>query len=268
MTTIAQWLRDAGDAAVRRDVEVLIGHALGVTRAHLYAHAEDAIDESDGARIRELIDARRRGVPVAYLIGQREFWDMTLAVSPAVLIPRPETELLVELALERLPRDARVLDLGTGSGAIALAIKRGRPDCVVVATDVSDAALSVARANAATLNLLIDTRGGDWYDAVADAGLFDAIVSNPPYVAANDSHLPALVSEPTIALVGGADGLDALRTIVAGAPSRLAACGVLLVEHGFEQGAAVRELFGAAGFGAIATHRDDAGHERVTLGTR
>jgi release factor glutamine methyltransferase len=268
MTTISQWLRFGGDADARRDAEVLIGHALGVTRAHLYAYADDELDQRDDVRIRELLDARRRGEPVAYLVGSREFWNMRLAVSPAVLIPRPETELLVELALERLPHGARVLDLGTGSGAIALAIKRERVDCNVTATDVSAAALTVARENAAALNLPIETRDGDWFDAVADELPFDAVVSNPPYVATNDPHLASLASEPSIALVGGVDGLAALRTIVAGAPARLTAGGVLLVEHGYDQGAAVRDLFEAAKFSAVATHRDGASHERVTLGTR
>ena len=268
MTSIRQWLNDARDETSRRDAEVLIAHALDSTRAHLYAHADDALSAAADARIRELLDARRRGEPVAYLVGYREFWNLRLAVTPAVLIPRPETELLVELALERTPRGARVVDLGTGSGAIALAIKSERADCTVVATDASERALDVARRNAATLELSIEIRAGDWYDAVANEPLFDVVVSNPPYVAADDAHLRALVSEPTAALIGGADGLDALRVIVAGARGRLAAYGTLLVEHGFDQGAAVRRLFEAAGLSAIETHRDGGGHERVTLGTR
>ena len=268
MTTIGQWLRDARDESTRRDYEVLIAHALEATRAHLYAHANDPLPESSIARIGELIDARRRGAPIAYLVGRREFWTLDLAVSPAVLIPRPETELLVELALGRLPHNARVLDLGTGSGAIALSIKRERADCTVIATDVSADAIAIARRNADALGLAVDTRVGDWYEAVANEASFDAIVSNPPYLASGDPHLDLLVGEPTIALVAGPDGLAAIRTIVAGAPARLSVGGTLLVEHGFDQGNAVRALFRAAGLTAVETHHDGAGHERATLGTR
>ena len=277
MTTIRQWLNDARDETSRRDAEVLVAHVLGSTRAYLYAHADDVLAEAADARIRELLAARGRGEPVAYLVGYREFWNLRLAVTPAVLIPRPETELLVELALERMPPRARVVDLGTGSGAIALAIKSERADCSVVATDMSEAALDVARANALALGLQIDIRRGDWYVALDDTPstpsdgptrAFDVIVSNPPYVAANDPHLESLVSEPELALAGGPDGLAALRTIIAGAPTRLAVGGTLLVEHGYEQGSAVRDLFAAAGFAAVETHRDGAGHQRVTLGTR
>ncbi|HTO56489.1 MAG TPA: peptide chain release factor N(5)-glutamine methyltransferase [Pseudomonadales bacterium] len=277
MTTIRQWLNGARDETSRRDAEVLIAHALDSTRAYLYAHADDVLAEAAEARIRELLAARGRGEPVAYLIGDREFWNLRLTLTPAVLIPRPETELLVELALKRMPRGARVVDLGTGSGAIALAIKSERADCTVVATDLSEAALDVARANALALGLQIDMRRGDWYAALDDTPpttadgserAFHVIVSNPPYVATNDPHLESLVSEPELALVGGPDGLAAQRTIIAGAPLRLAGGGTLLVEHGYDQGSAVRDLFAAAGFAAIETHRDGAGHERVTLGTR
>jgi release factor glutamine methyltransferase len=268
MTTIGQWLRDACDESTRRDYEVLIAHALETNRAHLYAHANDPLPAARDARIRDLIEARRRGAPVAYLVGRREFWTFDLAVTPAVLIPRPETELLVELALERLPRGARVLDLGTGSGAIALAIRRERPDCTVIATDASTDALAIARRNADALALVIETRIGDWFAAVADEPPFDAIVSNPPYVAAADPHLESLVGEPIVALVAGADGLAALRTIIAEAPAHLSPNGTLLVEHAFDQGDAVRALFRAARFTTVETHRDGAGHERATLGTR
>jgi release factor glutamine methyltransferase len=188
-------------------------------------------------------------------------------VTPEVLIPRPDTELVVELALQRLRAEARVLDVGTGSGAIALAIKHSRPDCTVVAIDVSFAAAGIARRNAAKLGLDVDVRVGDWFDAV-HAETFDAIVSNPPYVREGDPHLDMLVSEPRLALVAGADGLAALRVVVRDAFIRLAPRGVLIVEHGFDQGADVRVLFEARGYGAIATHRDAAGHERATLGSR
>ena len=266
MTTIAEFLRNAGDGSTRRDVEVLLAAALGVQRAHLYAHRDEPLIESAARRADEMLDRYRAGVPLAYLIGRREFWNLALDVSPDVLIPRPETELLVELALQRLPPHARVLDLGTGSGAIALAIKQMRADCAVTATDISAPAVAVARSNAAKHALDIDFRVGDWYSAVDDA--YDLIVSNPPYVAESDPHLDTLVSEPRLALVGGVDGLDALRTIVHGAPTRLVPDGSLLVEHGFDQGEAARSLFERAGLRHVETHRDLAGNERVTLGTR
>ncbi len=174
--------------------------------------------------------------------------------------------MLVELALQRLPPNARVLDLGTGSGAIALAVKRERGDCTVTATDISADAVAVAKHNTDRQQLGIDLRIGDWYDAVD--GVFNVIVSNPPYIRADDPHLTALVGEPTLALVGGPDGLDALRTIVSGAPDHLVAGGHLLVEHGFDQGEEVRRMFEHAGFRRVTTHRDVAGHERVTLGER
>jgi release factor glutamine methyltransferase len=177
--------------------------------------------------------------------------------------------LLVELALQHLSPNARVLDLGTGSGAIALAIKRERGDCTVTATDVSADAIAVAKRNTDRQQLGVDLRVGDWYVAVDGAvTAFDVIVSNPPYIRTDDPHLSALVGEPTLALVGGTDGLDALRTIVSGAPDHLVAGGHLLVEHGFDQGEAVRRMFEHAAFRRVATHRDVAGHERVTLGKR
>jgi len=266
VTTVAEMLRDAPSAEARRDFEVLVAHVLGVSRAYLYAHGDEILDSDHGHHIAHALEQYRRGTPVAYITGRREFWALTLDVSPAVLIPRPETELLVELALQRLSPNARVLDLGTGSGAIALAIKHERGDCAVIATDVSVDAIAVTKNNADRQQLDIDLRVGDWY--VALDGAVEVIVSNPPYVRANDPHLSALVGEPTLALVGGADGLDALRTIVSGAPRHLVHGGHLLVEHGFDQGGDVRRMFDCAGLRRVTTHRDVAGHERVTLGER
>src|SRR5690606_29533287 len=224
----------------------------------------------DAARFEALVARRAAGEPVAYLVGTRGFWRLELAVTPDTLVPRPETELLVELALARIdPRAAaRVADLGTGSGAIALAIAGERPRARVVATDASAAALEVARANAAALGLgNVEFRHGDWWAPLAGER-FALVASNPPYIADGDAHLAQgdLRFEPRAALASGADGLDAIRAIVAGAPAHLRDGGWLLVEHGWEQGAAVRALFEAAGFDEVATERDLEQRDRVTLG--
>ena len=252
------------------DAQVLLAHALGVNRAWLIAHAADPLPAASAAAFLALAKRRRDGEPVAYLTGVREFWGLPLAVTPAVLIPRPETETLVELALARLPPDrpVSVLDLGTGSGAVALAIARERPQARVLATDVSPDALAVAEGNARRLGLAnVAFLRSDWYAAVP-ADPFDAIVSNPPYVAAGDPHLAAgdLRHEPPAALSPGGDGLDALRIIVAGAPARLAPGGTLVVEHGYDQGEAVQALFRAAGFSDVAAIRDLAGMARAVAG--
>lgn len=271
--TVAELLREAADLpgeSPRRDAEVLLGHVLGVERSALYAFPERRVAPPLCARYRALLAARRRGEPVAYLIGRREFWSLSLCVSPAVLIPRPETECLVEVALELpLPADARVVDLGTGSGAVALALARERPGWRIVAVDCSPAAVALARHNAARLGLeRVEVRESDWFAAAA--GPYHLVVSNPPYVAAGDPHLAQgdLRFEPPEALVAGADGLAALREIVASAPRHLLPGGWLAVEHGADQGRAVHGLFTAAGFESVATHCDLAGRPRVTRGRR
>ena len=266
MTTIAELLRDAGDESTRRDVEVLLTEALRVPRAYLYAHGDESLTGTTAQRADDMLRRLRCGTPLAYITGKREFWNLELDVSSEVLIPRAETELLVELALQRLAPRARVLDLGTGSGAVALAIKQQRGDCVVNATDISAGAIAIAQRNAIKHALDVDWRVGDWYSIVDEP--YDLIASNPPYVAQADPHLDALVCEPRLALVAGPDGLDALRVIIGGAPTHLVAGGCLLVEHGFDQGPAVRELFERAGMRRVETHQDLGGNERVTLGTR
>jgi len=271
-------VRDLLAAASRRlggarlEAELLLAHALGVSRARLYAWPEHEPEPMQREAFDRLIAARERGEPIAYLTGRREFWSLDLAVTPDVLIPRHETELLVELALDRIARDrdVRVADLGTGSGAIALALARERPLARVTATDASAAALDVARRNAARLGIgNVAFAVGDWYAALGDAR-FDLIISNPPYIAAGDAHLAQgdLRFEPAAALASGADGLDAIRRIVADAPEHLADGGALLLEHGFDQSLRVRALLDAAGFQNVTSVSDNGGHERVTLGTK
>jgi release factor glutamine methyltransferase len=216
----------------------------------------------------ELIAQRAHGVPIAYLTGWREFWSLPLKVSPAVLVPRPETELLVEHALALLPPDAvcSVLDLGTGSGAIALSLAHERPRWAVTAVDMSAAALDVARQNAHNLKLShIQWRQGSWFDPVP-AERFHLIVANPPYIAANDPALAALCAEPAPALIAGPTGLEALFAIVAQAPGHLHAGGWLVLEHGISQGQDVAQLLQAQGFDSIRTYSDFSGRPRVTLG--
>ena len=250
------------------DAEVLLAHVLSVARARLRSHPEEPVRERVG-EYRALIVRRAAGEPLAYLTGTQEFWSLPLAVSRAVLVPRPETELLVEraLALRSAPH-GRVVDLGTGSGAVALAIASERPHWQVTATDVSAEALAIARANAAQLKLsAIDFRQGSWFAPLAGTR-FDLIVSNPPYVAADDPALmdPALAHEPRLALTPGADALSCLRAIARDAPQHLDPGGWLLLEHGNGQGVAVRHELVLAGLRYVRSHRDLAGHERITEG--
>lgn len=271
-TTVASLLLDArarlaaASDSPALDAELIVGHVLGRSRASLRAHGEDAVTQRDVARIDALLARRVAGEPVAYLTGRRGFWTLDLEVGPGVLVPRPETELLVEAALERLrPLDApAILDLGTGSGAIALALAAELPRARIVAIDSSDAALEVARRNAAAAGLArVRFLHGDWY-AAAGESRFDGIVANPPYLAASDPHLPRLAQEPRAALVSGPAGLEALATIIAGAREHLVAGGWLLLEHGCDQGHAVRGLCTGAGLEEVRTLADAAGLERVT----
>jgi release factor glutamine methyltransferase len=249
------------------DAGVLLAHILGSPRARLIAHPELTVDEAALARYRSLIERRAAGEPLAYLIGWRDFWSLRLAVSPAVLVPRPETELLVEraLALRTLP-GGRVADLGTGSGAIALSLASERPGWKVTATDVSAAALAVARINAAALSLArVEFRQGSWYEPLVGER-YDLLLCNPPYVAADDPALkhPPLALEPPVALTPGVDALECLRILVRGAQTHLEADGWLLLEHGADQGSEVRRELVATGFRSVRSHRDLAGHERMT----
>lgn len=258
--------------APRLDAELLLAHALGRERSHLYAHPEAKPSAAALAGFHQLLDRRRSGEPLAYLTSKREFWSMELKVTPATLIPRHETELLVELALQRIPAGAewRLLDLGTGSGAIALVLARERARCQLIATDSSTAALAVAAENAGMLGISnVEFLAGDWFQPLAERR-FQLVVSNPPYVRENDPHLQEgdLRFEPHSALTAGVDGLEDLRRIVSAAPAHLEAGGWLLLEHGHDQGAEVRALLNARGYGQVATFRDLQGQERVSGGIR
>ncbi|MHB8912214.1 MAG: peptide chain release factor N(5)-glutamine methyltransferase [Lysobacter sp.] len=270
MARIDALLRAARSRIEPGEAEWLLSHVLGKSRSWLYAHGDDGVEAATAGRFKRLLSRRIAGEPVAYLIGQRAFWQFDLQVTPATLIPRPETELLVELALDRMPRDRplRVVDLGTGSGAIALALAYERPDAQVVATDASTDALDVARGNAEALKLArVEFRAGSWFQPLAGER-FHLIASNPPYIADDDVHLDQgdLRHEPRSALASGADGLDAIRVIAAGAVPHLQPGGWLLVEHGWEQGEAVRELLQSAGLLEVTTARDLENRDRVTLG--
>lgn len=274
LASVGQSLREAaarlpGDSP-RLDAELLLMHSLGRSGSWLFAHADDLLPPGQRSAFDALLARRCAGEPIAYVLGEREFWSLPLVTTPDTLIPRADTERLVELALAHLPAEspAAVLDLGTGTGAIALAIAIERPAARLIATDASEAALAVARGNIQRLAPgRIETRLGDWFGPVA--GLrFDVVVSNPPYIAERDPHLDQgdLRFEPRAALASGPDGLNAIRRILADAPAHLVDGGWLLIEHGHDQGAAVRSLFENAGLTQVETARDLEHRERVTLG--
>lgn len=275
MTTVAEVLQGGARAlqshsdSPRLDAELLLGKILGLSRSGLIAHGNEILGVDSERNYAGLIDKRLHGEPVAYLTGSREFWSLPLKVTPAVLVPRPETEVLVDLALQRLPPDraSSVLDLGTGSGAIALAIASERPRARVTGVDISPQALDVARQNSRDLGLArIDWRLGSWFSPVA-AERFDIIVANPPYVAAADPALKALAAEPAIALSVGPTGLEALQEIAGAAAAHLHTQGWLIMEHGSDQAQAVAQMLERHGFTHVCSHLDLSGRPRVTLGT-
>jgi release factor glutamine methyltransferase len=263
-STIEQLLRESG--LPRQEAEVLLREVLGCERAHLIARAGDVVDPPKARSAQARFARRRAGEPVAYITGRREFHGISLSITPDVLIPRPETEHLVDLALERLPQAsaARLLELGTGSGAIAVALAVRRPHLKITATDISEAALGVARRNAREHAVEIDFRRSDWFESLGP-GLFDLVLSNPPYVAEGDPHLQRgdLRFEPRLALVGGDGGLLCLRAIAAQARQRLRPGGFLLLEHGYEQGERCVALLRELDYVEVADHRDLAGLSRV-----
>jgi release factor glutamine methyltransferase len=268
VNTVASVLAGAQAQGLERvDAQWLLLHVLGqpdAGRAWLIAHGGDALTNAQSDRFFSFCARRAEGEPVAYLTGQRGFYGLDLQVDARVLDPRPDTETLVDWALERLAGLAtpRVLDLGTGSGAIALAIAQARPDAVVLAVDASAGALAVARANAERLRLPVRFAQSDWFSNVQ--GAFELIVSNPPYIAEQDPHLPALRHEPRSALVSGSDGLRDLRTIAAAGPAHLVPGGWLLLEHGWDQAGAVQALLHAQGFEQVQTRNDLAGIGRCS----
>jgi protein-(glutamine-N5) methyltransferase, release factor-specific len=279
-TTVAGALADARERGVALlDAQLLLARVLATTRSALIAHDERPLTAAESERWSAWLGRRAAGEPLAYLLGEKEFHGLLLEVTPDVLVPRPETELVVDGASELPPQLASerrsleggevpsVVDLGTGSGAIALALKRLYPQGASSPTDASTAALAVAGRNAARTGLAIELLEGSWWDATGRRS-FDLAVANPPYVAAGDPHLAALRHEPALALTPGGDGLGALRTIADGALAHLAPDGWVVLEHGFDQGAAVRDLLAGAGLATIETRRDLAGLERATAGRR
>jgi len=263
--TVAQALALARQLGVDRlDAQLLLAHLLKQDRAWLVTHDDAAVDE---ALARSLLERRARGEPFAYIVGEQEFHGLRLRVTPDTLIPRPDTEVLVDWALELLTPEASLIDLGTGSGAIALAIKHRCPGAEVHAVDLSAGALAVAQANAEALNLAVEFHAGSWLAPVAGRR-FDVIASNPPYIAGQDPHLDALGHEPITALTPGGDGLDSLRAIVAAAPDHLKPGGWLLLEHGYDQAAPVADLLRQHGFTELALRHDLGGNPRVSGGRR
>jgi release factor glutamine methyltransferase len=263
-------LTELPDASPRLEAELLLAQATGWSRSVFLAWPERAVEAASAAEFAALLHRRMNGEPIAYVRGRQAFWTLDLAVAPATLIPRPATELLVETALAELAADAalRVADLGTGSGAIAAALASERPHWWLLAVERSAAAVQLARANFQTYALHnVAALHGDWLSAAASAS-FDAILSNPPYIPAADPHLQRgdLRFEPLTALVAGDDGLSAIRALLPDATRCLRSGGLLALEHGFDQGAAVRQLLATHGLQAIETRRDLAGQERVTLG--
>lgn len=266
--TVAQALLQARASGVDRlDAHLLLGHLLGRERAWLLAHDDHPLGGQEEEAWQGQLARRAAGEPLAYLVGEKEFHGLRLAVTPAVLVPRPDTETLVDWALELLPMgQARtVLDLGTGSGAIALAIAAARTAATATAVDVSARALAVAKGNAAALDLQVEFLEGSWWAPVTGRR-FDLVVSNPPYIRLDDPHLPALAHEPQQALTSGQDGLDAIRGIVSGAAAHMRGDGWLLLEHGWDQGQAVAGLLRGAGFLDVSHRQDLGGHVRCTGG--
>ncbi|MFP4262847.1 MAG: peptide chain release factor N(5)-glutamine methyltransferase [Halomonas sp.] len=262
----------AGSPSARLDAEVLLCHVLGVERTWLYTWGDRAAEQAPARRFRALIARREAGEPVAYLTGEREFWGLALATDPSTLIPRPDTETLVEAALEKASAArGRLLDLGSGSGAITLAFASERPGWRALGVDIRPEAVALARRNAERLGLAnAEFRESDWFAALGkgDHARFELVVSNPPYIAADDPHLAAgdLRFEPRSALVAGEQGLADLRHLATAARAHLLPGGWLLLEHGFRQAAAVREALAVAGYAEVAGRRDLAGHERISLG--
>jgi len=269
MPSVAELLRTAAGRVARPDARILLSSVLGVPKESFIAHPEREVAEADAKRFLSMIDKAAQGYPIPYLTGLQAFWCRDFLVTPAVLIPRPDTETVVETALSLVKtiQRPRILELGTGSGCIAVTLALERTDATVQATDVSSEALKIAEQNARRLDAPeIAFSLGSWFDAIPRDVVFDLIVSNPPYIEPDDEHLVALRYEPIGALTDGVDGLSDIRAIATGSLQHLAPGGFLVLEHGYDQGAAVREILLAAGFSACRTIRDLGGNERCTVG--
>ena len=261
-STLGQWLASNRDLD-RLDRELLASRVLNLTRAQVIARPETPLSSSQRRSLDQLAE-RRRCEPWAYITGEKEFFGLCLAVGPGVLVPRPETEQLVELVIERAPQAGRLLDLGTGSGCIAVAVKAHRPDLRVTAADVSEAALDIAQRNAKRHGVDVELLHSDWFSALA--GRFDWIACNPPYISDSDPVLNNLRAEPGIALAGGPQGLTAIGAVIKGSVAHLQPGGTLALEHGHDQGEAVLSQLAGCGFTSRETHQDLAGHPRISLG--
>jgi release factor glutamine methyltransferase len=262
VTPVKQWLQHNSDLPLI-ECELLLGQVMDLSRAQILAYPEREIPPHALQQLQLFINQLHEGKPFAYITGSREFWGLDLRVTPDVLIPRPETELLVELVIELAPIGGSMIDLGTGSGAIAIAAKTERPDLAITAIDLSCAALNVARDNACNLNVDVTFRQQSWLQD--NTSQWDVIVSNPPYIADSDPHLPDLLAEPRQALVAGKDGLDDIRQIICQASRQLNPDGYLLIEHGYDQAIAVQQLMSAAGLVNVQSRKDLAGINRVTM---
>lgn len=267
-TTIRAQLSKASPVVGRFEAMILLGFVTGRTRENLIAHDDETLTDDEIMRFDMLVSLRAAGTPVPYLTGSQEFYGRHFHVTDAVLIPRPDTEVLVEQTLVVASADARIIDLGTGSGCIAATLALELPEAKVTATDASSDALEIARENATALGAKIDFREGFWWDAVTSDMVYDIIVSNPPYIRPDDEHLKNLEYEPLSALTDGIDGLECYRAIIPLAMQHLAPGGWILLEHGYDQGESVAKMLSDAGFAAVRTRKDYGGNDRVTMGRR
>lgn len=266
--TIRNLIAEATPKIGRFEASILLAYLIEKPKEYLIAHDDEVLDDQTVMTFELYVSMRIDGMPIPYLTGRQEFFGRYFTVDQNVLIPRPDTEVLIEQAQIVSPPAPTVLDMGTGSGCIAVTLAKELPNANVIATDVSESALDIAHLNAEQLGADVEFRLGSWWEAVGEGETFDLIVSNPPYIRATDEHLPALQYEPQNALTDGGDGLACLREITAHVMAHLRQGGWLLVEHGWDQGPEVAELFRAAGLAAVRTVRDYGGNDRVTMGRR
>lgn len=266
MTTIREWLSSAAPEAL--DKTFLVEHVTGMNKAAQLIHGDRELTEKETGTLNQLAAKRMEGVPLPYLLGSQEFFGRSFIVTPSVLIPRPDTECLIEWLIEHLPRASKVCDLGTGSGCIAITLKLERPDLYVCASDISEKALGIAKENASALNAEVDFFEGSWLEAYPSDLPLDAIISNPPYISKNDEHLTALRYEPINALTDHSDGLSAYREIFKQSAVRIPQPRMVAVEHGWDQEEKIQELFLACGLGPSRTYKDYGGNPRFSVWER